>query len=90
MKPLPSVLEEEEESPGVLEEEESPGVEEQERCSGPPTSPLSRPMKPPHGVREEERCGSGWSFPPHGTREKKRCGSRKKQTSRSDLGSVFL
>jgi hypothetical protein len=44
MKPPPRVLEEEE-PPGVPEEE-SPGVEEEERCSGPPTSSPSHPMKP--------------------------------------------
>jgi hypothetical protein len=63
MKPPPCVLKEEEEPPGVLEEEESPGVpeeekspdvEEEERCSGPPTSPPSHPMKPPPSMREEE------------------------------------
>jgi hypothetical protein len=49
-------------------EEEAPGVSEEEP---PPTSPLSCPSQrreeewcgdgwsfPPHGVREEERCGS--------------------------------
>jgi hypothetical protein len=45
----------EEEPPGVLEEEESPGLEEEEWCSEPPTSPPSRPMKPPTDMREE-RC----------------------------------
>jgi hypothetical protein len=62
MKPPPCVLKEEEEPPGVLEEEESPGVPEEEkspdveeeRCSGPPTSPPSHPMKPPPSMREEE------------------------------------
>jgi hypothetical protein len=68
----PRVLEEEElssvseekELPCMTEEEEEPpvGVEEEEEPS--PTSPLSRLMKPPPGAREEERCGSGWSFPP--------------------------
>jgi hypothetical protein len=46
----PHVSEEEEEAPPV-------GVEEEE---SPPTSPPSRPIQ----RREEERCGSGWSFPP--------------------------
>jgi hypothetical protein len=40
------------EEPLGVPEEESPGVEE--RCSGPPISPPSHPMKPP-GAREE-RC----------------------------------
>jgi hypothetical protein len=85
MKHHPHVLDEEEEPPGVPEEEESPGIEEEERCGGPPTSPLSHPMKPPPSVKEEQ-CGGGWSFPPCGMREKEQCGSREKQISRSDLG----
>jgi hypothetical protein len=60
MKPPPRVSEDEdEEPPGVPEEVESPGVEEEERCGRTPTSPPSRPMKPPPDVREEERCDSG-------------------------------
>jgi hypothetical protein len=49
----------EEEAPGVSEEEEEPpvGIEVEEP---PPTSSPSRPS----WRREEERCGSGWSFPP--------------------------
>jgi hypothetical protein len=45
MKPPLGMSEEEEEPLGVSEEEEPP-----------PTSPWSRPMKPPPGMREEERC----------------------------------
>jgi hypothetical protein len=77
----------EEEPLGVLEEEEeSPvGIEEEEEL--PPTSPPSCLMKPPLGMREEERCGGGWSFqPPTYVREEERRGSREKQTSRSGLG----
>jgi hypothetical protein len=85
MKPPPCVSEEEE-PPGVPEEEESPGVKEWERCGGPSTSPSSRLMKPPPGVREEEWCNDGWSFPPRGARDKEWCGSREKQTSHSGLG----
>jgi hypothetical protein len=44
----------------------------------PPTSLPSHPIKPPPGVREEERCGDDWSFPPRGTREEERCSSREK------------
>jgi hypothetical protein len=58
-----------------VEEEESPGVEEEE-CGGPSTSPLSRPIKPPPGVREEEWCGGGLSFPPPAyAMEEERCSS---------------
>jgi hypothetical protein len=32
-------------------------------------------MKPPPDVREEERCGDGWSFPPLGTKEEEQCDS---------------
>jgi hypothetical protein len=85
MKPPPRVSEEEEPL-GVSEEEESPGVEEEEQCGGPPTSPLSCPMKSPPGAREEERCGGGWSFPPRGVREKEWCSLREKQISHSGLG----
>jgi hypothetical protein len=55
MKTPPHVSEEEEEPAGVPEEEESPGVEEERRI-GLPTSPLSRSMKPPPSVRDEQRC----------------------------------
>jgi hypothetical protein len=41
---------------GVSEEEPLDMSEEEEP---PPTSPLSRPIKPPSGVKEEERCKSG-------------------------------
>jgi hypothetical protein len=51
-QPPPRVLKEEEPR-GVSEE--SLGVEE-ERCGGPPTSPLSRLMKPPRDAGEEW-CG---------------------------------
>jgi hypothetical protein len=33
-----------------------------------------RSFPPPVYVREEERCGGGWSFPPRGAREEERCG----------------
>jgi hypothetical protein len=52
MKPPPR-MSEEEEPPGVPEEE-SPSVEEEEWYDRPPTSPLSRPMKPPPSTRGEE------------------------------------
>jgi hypothetical protein len=78
---------EEEEPLGVLEEEEEPPVGIGEEEESPPTSPLSCPMKPPLGMREEERCGGGWSFQsPTYMREEERRGSREKQTSRSGLG----
>jgi hypothetical protein len=61
----------------MSEEEETPiGVDKEEEP--PPTSLPSHPIKPPPGVREEERCGDGWSFPPRGTREEERCSSREK------------
>jgi hypothetical protein len=47
---------EEEEPLGVLEEEEEPPTCVEEEPS--PTSPLSHLIKPPPGVRKEERCGS--------------------------------
>jgi hypothetical protein len=59
MKPPSDMLEEEEPPDVSEEEEETPGVEEEEEwCDGPPISPLSHPMKPHGGAREEERCGS--------------------------------
>jgi hypothetical protein len=71
-----SEKEEEEEPLGMLEEEEEPlpvDIEEEEEPL--PTSPPSRPMKPPSGAREEERCGDGWSFPPPTyAREEEQCG----------------
>jgi hypothetical protein len=52
-------MSEEDDKPGMPEEEEeSPDIEE-ELCGRPPTSPLSHPMMPPPGVREEEQCGCG-------------------------------
>jgi hypothetical protein len=61
----PCVSEEEEEPPANVEEEEEP----------PPTSPLSRPMKHPPGVMEEQWCDGGWSFPPPTyAREEEWCG----------------
>jgi hypothetical protein len=48
MKPPPGMSE-------VEEEEELPSVSEEEEPS--PTSPWSRPMKPPPSARDEERCG---------------------------------
>jgi hypothetical protein len=57
----------------MSDEEEPPCMSDEEEP--PPTSPPSRPMKPLPGVREEERCGGGWSFPsPTYVREEERCG----------------
>jgi hypothetical protein len=73
MKPPPRVSKEEE-APGVPEEEEPLGIEKEEQCSGPPTSPPSRPMKQLPGMGEEERCIRSYSFPPPAyAREEERC-----------------